>query len=164
MIIKNQNFLIADTPIEDIKELIYERHETSEIKNRVVGFFTGTEPAFFRLISGPSGCGKTLSVLSVLFNFIKEHPQFSKDFVYINGNMVRTPKAMYRYMAQQLGVNTTDNTISSFVENIELKLNEAQRGKLIIIDEVDKIYKNSRESPKYLFIHSLACLARLRPG
>lgn len=108
-------------------------------------------------MSGPSGSGKTLSVLFILYNFIKQNPQFSRDFVYINGTQVRAPKSMFNYLARQLGVNIkeSNNNMSSLAEGIEHSLNESQRRKLIIIDEVDKIYKNSRESPKYLFLHSL---------
>jgi len=154
-IIKNQEYLHVDTHIEDIPELVHPRKELDELNNRIRGFFLGTEPAFLRLISGPSGCGKTLSILYVLYNFIKERSEFSKDFVYINGTQVRAPKSMFQYLARQLGVTKNENTMSSLSEEIEFKLNEGQRRKLIIIDEVDKIYKNSRESPKYLFLHSL---------
>ena len=154
-IIQNKDFLSIDAPVEHIKELIYERKDISEVRDRIERFFTGIEPAFFRLISGSAGCGKTTSVLYVLYNFIKNNPQFSKDFVYINGSNIKTPKGMFKYLAQQLNTRTKDNTISSYAQDIEAKLNESQRAKLIVIDEVDKIYKNSRDSPKYLFLHSL---------
>ncbi|MEK6885314.1 MAG: ATP-binding protein, partial [Nanoarchaeota archaeon] len=139
----------ADTHVEDIPELVYERKEIEEIKNRVTGYFNGSEGAFVRLLSGPSGSGKTLSVLYILYTFIKQNPHFSKDFVYINGTQVRAPKSMFNYLARQLGaiIKESNNSMSSLAESIEHTLNESQRRKLVIIDEVDKIYKNSRESP-----------------
>lgn len=157
MVIKNSEYLQADTHIEGIPDLIYERKEAEELKNRIIGYFNGVGQSFTRLLSGPSGSGKTVSILYILYNFIQQNPQFSKDIIYINGTQVRAPKSMFNYLARQLDVHINENktTISSMAEGIQKAINESQRRKLVIIDEVDKIYKNSRESPKYLFLHSL---------
>lgn len=155
MLIKNSEYLQADTHVEDIPELIYERKELEELKTRITGYFNGIDIAFTRLLSGPSGSGKTVSILYILYNFIKQNPQFTKDFIYINGTQVRSPKSMFTYLSTQLGVQHSETNISTLAESIEHAMNESQRRKLIIIDEVDKIYKNSRESPKYLFLHTL---------
>ena len=155
MIIKNDEYLKEDTHIEDVPELVYERKEAEELKNRFNGYFFGTEPAFTRILSGTSGSGKTTSVLYILYNFVKQNPQFSKDFIYLDGTQIRTPKSMFNYISRQLGGNIEEGTISSLIEHITSSINKSGRKKLIIIDEVDKIYKNSRESPKYSFLHSL---------
>lgn len=152
--IKNNEYLQSDIHIEDIPELVYERKEVEELKNRVSGYFNGSDTAITRVLSGPSGSGKTVSILYIIYNFIKQNPQYSKDIIYINGTQIRTPKAMFNYLARQLGGNW-EGSMSALTEGIEHSMNESQRKKLIIIDEVDKIYKNSRESPKYLFLHSL---------
>ena len=157
MTIKNSEYLQADTHIEGIPDLIYERKEAEELKNRIIGYFNGVGQSFTRLLSGPSGSGKTISILFIIYNFIQQNPQFSKDIIYINGTQVRAPKSMFNYIARQLDVHINENktTISAMAEGIQKAINESQRRKLVIIDEVDKIYKNSRESPKYLFLHSL---------
>ena len=157
MVIKNSEYLQADTHIEGIPDLIYERKEAEELKNRIIGYFNGVGQSFTRLLSGPSGSGKTISILYIIYNFIQQNPQFSKDIIYINGTQVRAPKSMFNYLARQLDVYINENktTISAMAGGVQKAINESQRRKLVIIDEVDKIYKNSRESPKYLFLHSL---------
>ena len=90
MTIKNSEYLQADTHIEGIPDLIYERKEAEELKNRIIGYFNGVGQSFTRLLSGPSGSGKTISILFIIYNFIQQNPQFSKDIIYINGDKVTT--------------------------------------------------------------------------
>jgi len=62
--------------IEDKKQLVYERREISELKQRFLNYFEGKEPAFLRLISGPSGSGKTLSIRYIFVEIFKKKNEF----------------------------------------------------------------------------------------
>ena len=70
---------------------------------------------------------------------------------------------MFQSILSQLGGKfDLREGISLLLEKIEKKLVENKRRYIIIIDEVDKIYHNSPETPRYLFLHSLNRL-QVRP-
>lgn len=148
--------LSADTYIEDKNELIYERKEVDGLKKQFMNYFSGKEPAFLKLISGPSGSGKTLSIRYILVNIFKEQPDYSGDFIYVNGADMRTPRSMFQYILNQMGdTSTSKEDVASILTKIKKRLNDKKRRTIFILDEVDKIYRGSRESPKWLFLHSL---------
>lgn len=161
-IIKNAEYLDSDVGVEDKPALVYERKEYNEIKEKIENYFKNGS-SFSHLINGASGCGKTLTVLYALYNFLQENPEFATDFIYIDGNRWKTPKSMFDYMVKKLGQKVIfQKQIPYFIDKIESSLNANKRRTLVIIDEIDKIYKNSRESPKYSFIHSLIRL-KIKP-
>src|SRR3990167_1710518 len=99
----NKEALDFSYDIEDKKELIYERPEVEELKNGVLRFWTGEGFSFFNIINCVSGSGKTVSIKYLLVEIFKKYPEFSKNFVYISGNDIRTPKRMYQTIVTQLG-------------------------------------------------------------
>lgn len=62
---------------------------------------------------------------------------------------------MLGYLASSLGIQKAGSQIANMLGDIEKEINKQKVRKLIIIDEIDKIYRNSRESPKYFFLQSL---------
>lgn len=154
-IIKCLDYLNPDASIEDKKEIIYKRKEIEDINDKIGGYLLGESVPQLTLISGCSGSGKTLTVLHSLYAFLEKNQKLSSDFIYVDGNRWRTPKTMLKYISDTLGGAAKGDQIPYYIENITNQINNRNRRLLIIIDEVDKIFKNSRESPKYLFLHSL---------
>lgn len=154
IIIKNRDYLDPLIHIEDKPSLVYEREEVSDIKHRIRSWFTKEGPAFVTLIGGSSGSGKTLSLSYSLLEYVKENPEIS--WIWVDGNQSRTPLTLLRKICSSLGgrieSRSTSSDLLSMIRELLLKKDKET---LIVIDEVEKIYYNSRETPKYWFLQSL---------
>lgn len=152
---QNRLFLNPDIHVEDHPELVHERKEVNNITQRISNYFADKDRPAVLLINGCSGSGKTLTTLYSVYNFLNENPGHEGDIIYIDGGLWRSPKSMLSYLASSLGIKKVGSQIANMLDDITKEMNKQRTRKLIIIDEVDKIYKNSRESPKYFFLQSL---------
>lgn len=154
-LIKNSDFLSPDVSIEHIPELIYERKEVPEIKKLIKNSFNQRYPKHFTLLSGASGSGKTVLIKYSLYQFINEHPEYGKDFIYVDGHQTKTSNSAIKFISNHLGGGPNGRDESSFFENIKKHINNQKKRKLIIFDEIDKIMANVKSKEKHHFLLSL---------
>lgn len=165
-VLKNNICLLEpNQKIDYINELNYKRDEYSKYKQEFKTFFEGgwASGGGTHLIQGTSGSGKTTTIRKALYDVIIENPQYSKDYTYIDGGTYKTPSIFLKRIMLSFGKYKSYRDIPEILEDINSTLNLINRPFLIIIDDIDKIYKNSRDIPRYLFLMALVRMQTTKP-
>jgi len=159
MEIKHPEYLQGLTNIEGRRDIIYKRKEADELENEIKSCLTEPGKYWHKVLHGPTGSGKTLLIKNILYNILKkkENEYLRERVVFIDGNKWKTPKTVLKFIACVLGhrVKSYENEIAFFIDAIEKMVKTSEKQYLFVIDEFDRPLNNSREIPRYNFIHSL---------